>query len=508
MDSSIVIAPDEFEKRILWPKANGDIPKSPCRATATMTVAMKKLFYTADGVRRENVSEDEIANAIVCLSADLTGHCHIFMILFQVKDVINKIALPGKLRAALSQNKNSKTDRSKSKVDAALYRRGVLPQNGIPHWTHVRLFIDFKQGGTANDPFDDKSDNLEAWAQSRQDIRGQLLAYASTTFQYQHRTALYSLSINGDQFRGMYWDRSGLIVTEATKYVDDPSSLVQFLWTFASLSDERQGIDTTATLLSTGCDDYKLMDAWALDDPALDMPFHERADVSDKFAEHDTAAIGPADDTRLKTSHPSQPPFKYVREDFQKSLVEGWPRYRGEDKHEFLIAHPVFTATSMFGRGTRGYIACDIKNNKFVWLKDSWRQFYEGVEPEGKYLETMASKPGLKLTIPTVAAHGDVLQQTTYAAEYMKDEKTAPISSPADSASSESTRGKKRPRETEEQPVEPESVREARLFIHYRLAVEEICLKMGYFTSGKQLVQLVLDCIYSEHLSRTMHAIY
>lgn len=497
MDSSIIIALDEFKKCILWPKANGDIPKPPRRATATMKATVNKLFYTAGGNRRRHVSEDKIAKAIVCLLP--TSSTKISCVPFQVEDVINKIALPGKLRAAISQNNHSTTDRTNSSVVAALYPRVVLPQNNCPaHWTHLRLFIEFKKGGIANDPFDDKSDHPETWAQSRQDVREQLLAYTSNTFQYQHRTALYSLLINGDKFRGMYWDRSGLIVTNAINYLENPGSLLQFLWAFASMSDERQGIDPTATLLVEGSDDYTLMDAWAVDNPALDMPFQELADVSE-FPDSDTLPPpGLAGNTRQKTSQPSQPLFKYVRENFRKSLVKDWPRYRllvGEDEHEFLVAYPAFEATSMFGRGTRGYIACDIKNNRFVWLKDSWRPFYEGVEQEGVYLETMASKPDIKLNLATVVAHGDVLQQTTYIAGYTTDERTGSVAPPAESASDESTRGKKRPRE--EEKTEPESVREGRLLIHYRLAVEEVCMKMGDFTNGKQFVKLVSDCIIS-----------
>ncbi|EIW53037.1 uncharacterized protein TRAVEDRAFT_53454 [Trametes versicolor FP-101664 SS1] len=442
-----------------------------------MKATVNKLFYTAGGNRRRHVSEDKIAKAIV-------------------EDVINKIALPGKLRAAISQNNHSTTDRTNSSVEAALYPRVVLPQNNCPDWTHLRLFIEFKKGGIANDPFDDKSDHPETWAQSRQDVREQLLAYASNTFQYQHRTALYSLLINGDKFRGMYWDRAGLIVTNAINYLENPGSLLQFLWAFASLSDERQGLDPTATLLVEGSDEYELMDAWAVDNPALDMPFQELADVSE-FPDSDTLPPpGAAGNTHQNTSQPSQPLFKYVRENLRKSLVKDWPRYRllvGEDEHEFLVAYPAFEATSMFGRGTRGYIACDVKNNKFVWLKDSWRPFYEGVEQEGVYLETMASKLDIKLNLPTVVAHGDVLQQTTYIAGYTTDGRTRSVSPPAESASDESTRGKKRPREEVE--AEPESVRESRLLIHYRLAVEEVCMKMGDFTNGKQLVKLVSDCI-------------
>lgn len=429
--------------------------------------------------------------------------------IFEIDDIVNKIALPNNHCGAHSPDGYHPTDATKSKVDAALYPSGVAPRDGCPDWTHLRLFIEFKKGGTENDPFNDKGDHSEAWAQSRQRVRGQLLAYATTTFQYQHRTSLYSLLINGDEFRAMYWDRSGLIVSEATNYVEDPNSLLRFLWAFASLSGEQQGIDPTATLLLPTSDDYKLMDAWAIANPALDMPFHEHADVTDFPDTESAASLGPAASTRQKSKQPTHPVFKFVRDLFRDYLVKGWPRYKltigeGSGKREFLVAKPVFMSKSMFGRGTRGYIACDIETNQFVWLKDSWRPFYQGVEPEGNYLETMATKPGLRLTVPTVVAHGDVLQQTTSVVEYYKADQSQSTTPSADVQSAEvhsvePARGKKRPREEEEAAEKSDESEESRTFIHYRLAVNEVCLPMESFTRGKQLVRLILDCIYSKH---------
>lgn len=370
----------------------------------------------------------------------------------------------------------------------------------------MRLFIEFKKGGVENDPFDDKSNKSpEAWAQSRAKVRGQLIAYASKTFQFQHRTALYSLLINGDEFRAMYWDRSALVTTEATNYVDDPGSLLRFLWAFAKLTDEQQGIDPTATRLSEDSEDYKLMDVCARANPALDVPFAEDGIVSRWFSENQPEAFhnGPASGTRQKskqTAQSSEPVFKYVRDGFRASLAKGGPRYRllvGKEKRQFLVASPTFNAASMFGRGTRGYIAWDLQNHKFVWLKDSWRPFYEGVEPEGNYLEKMASKPDIKLTVPTVVAHGDVLQQTTFAAEYIA-EQLLPETPAAEVLSDASTNSRKRTREDDDTEEKPEVPAEPRMFIHYRIAVEEVCFKMDNFTSGKQLVRMLLNCVVSE----------
>ncbi|OJT13253.1 hypothetical protein TRAPUB_10188 [Trametes pubescens] len=504
MDLSVLITLEEFEKNILWPEANRDcdVPRPSQQAIDTMTKGVNEIFFTKDGKRRQIKSEDAFASAVVRLSSDLISQ--MFTSVHQVPNIINKIGLPGDLRAALSQYSYNATDADMAKVDAALYPTTVAPDDGRPDWTRLRLFIEFKSGGVENDPFDDKSSQSpESWAQSRAKVRGQLLAYASKTFQYQHRTALYSLLINGDEFRGMYWDRSALITTEATNYVEDPGSLLRFLWAFASLTDEQQGIDPTATLLSKDDEHFKLMDLCARANPALDAPFAESADVSLWFSNGQSGAFpdGPTSGTRQKSeqsSQSSEPVFKYVRDWFRDSLIEGWPRYRllvGKEKREFLVASPNFNASSMFGRGTRGYVAWDVQNHRFVWLKDSWRPFYEGVEPEGNYLEKMVSKPGIKLTVPTVVTHGDVLQQTTFAAEYISEQSQSETSS-AEGASDVSTNSKKRAREddTEEKP-EPEASVRPRLFIHYRIAVEEVCLKMGDFTNGKQLVRLILNCV-------------
>lgn len=390
-------------------------------------------------------------------------------------------------------------------ISAVIYPRDARlhPRNGLPDWTHIRLFIKFKQGAE-NDPFNDTNGHLRAWPRSRQDVHEQLLAYAANTFQYQHRTALFSLLINGDEFRAMYWDRSGLVVTDATNYANDPGSLVRFLWAFANLQEEHQGIDRTATLLPEDSVHFKLMDVCAHANPALDAPFSEGADVSRWFSESQSeeANKGSAPGSRQDSTEQSpQPVFQYVRDGFRDSLILGWPRYRllvGKSKREFLVARPAFQSTSMFGRGTRGYIALDVQNHRFVWLKDSWRPFYEGVEPEGHYLETMASKPDIELSIPTVVAHGDVLQQTTYAVEYPKDEQMRPSTSPAESASGAAMPSKKRARE-DGTTERPEDSATPQPFIHYRIVVEEVCLKMGNFKNGRQLVRLIWKCIVSEY---------
>ena len=65
----------------------------------------------------------------------------------------------------------------------------------------------------------------------------------------------------------------------------------------------------------------------------------------------------------------------------------------------------------MTGRGTRGYVALDAGSGALVWLKDTWRVDYEGVEREGDILGRL--NEARIVNAPMLVCHGDVLDQTT-----------------------------------------------------------------------------------------------
>ncbi|KAI0764245.1 hypothetical protein BD413DRAFT_197089 [Trametes elegans] len=68
------------------------------------------------------------------------------------------------------------SDYAKSQVDGAPYRRDYVPKDARPYWGYLRMLIDFKMGGTENDPFSDVGP-LEAFAKSRSEAMSQLEAY-------------------------------------------------------------------------------------------------------------------------------------------------------------------------------------------------------------------------------------------------------------------------------------------------------------------------------------------
>ncbi|CDO74185.1 hypothetical protein BN946_scf185043.g237 [Trametes cinnabarina] len=491
----------------------------------------------------------------------------------QFISVINNTAHGGLCKAhrTLFTGNKYADDATKSKVDAGLYPAASVPTDGKPDWTHIRLFIEFKRSGTSLDPFDDaKSDAPELDAESRKAVRHQLINYALVIRNQQHRLFLYSLFVNGPEFRLMRWDQAGIIVTKKRNYAQDPRLLLSFLAWFDSLSDAQQGLDPTARLLQKTSRAYKLMDDLARDDPS-DMLYEEGSPVPATYAAPQIVPTGseqkftksvPAHNTRARSKQVTMSAnieledeayldvvdlddedprvFSYVREKFRDSLKDDWPRYRlevGEEKRIFLVGKPMWVSFWMFGRGTRGYVALDVKTRRFVFLKDSWRPFYVGVEPEGYYLQLLASGKGASsgLQVPSVIVHGDVTVSgqeqghltltPLFARHLLAGAKKAIRAATGESASSASRpidqqdirRVKtKRPSDDEShttvqgpkaEPLDAEDTQNAyyRHYTHYRIVVQDVCLPFSSIRSSKQLIQLLRDCIQTHAIAYEQH---
>ncbi|OSD02248.1 hypothetical protein PYCCODRAFT_1411147 [Trametes coccinea BRFM310] len=365
-----------------------------------------------------------------------------------------------KHNAAFTGNRASR-DGCNAKVNAGIYPRDHTPAAGNPDWTHIRMFIEFKRKGTHLDPFDDADPNTpEANAQSRVAVRNQILDYARVVNEYQHRICTFGLFVIGPEYRLMRFDHSGIVATKKGDYTENPRPLLSFLAWFDSLDGEHQGLDPTATLLKKGSRAYRLMTEFALKNKS-DMRHNEG---------HSVAATAPKADA-LEIS---------LNRDFRQSLKHDWPRYKleigeGSQKRIFLVGKPVWTAFWLFGRGTRGYVALDVKTRRFVFLKDCWRPFYEGVEPEGNYLNLLNKEALVEphICVPTVVAHGDVAKQRTFTASYAQ----------------------KRAAEAKE------AIRA--LYAHYRIVFKDVCLPFTAVRSSKQLVKCLYQCIMTHSLAYT-----
>ncbi|KAI0689148.1 hypothetical protein C8T65DRAFT_817896 [Cerioporus squamosus] len=430
----------------------------------------------------------------------------------------------------LSPYKYDLSDDGMNKADAAIFRSDVVGrlQEGRPNWAYQRLFGEFKLPGTENDPFEDAElRDTQPAASTREQVRGQLVGYADRVFTYQHRTAVYSYIVFGRMFRFLRWDRAGVFVTQKVDYIKDTRTFVELLLGFLVLDDASQGIDTTVTLLEEGSEAFKLMSALARgDQKVLKMPVlsYNEGDVlpsSIPVETHEVPLPPPAPhahDASADSNHDSRPEqhaatsstspsppaatttvtrpkegsfvFQYTLDYFASSLTQDWPRYRvpiGNDT--FLVARPIFETAGLTGRGTRGYIAWHEQSRSFVFLKDAWRPFYQGVEMEGDILKRL-NDAGVE-HIPTLLCHGQVASQRTLVSDYAQyvdtrtnDERKAE----SRTKSGGTSKGKKRAREGEHR-------HHIRHYAHHRLATKEVCLPLVAFKSSKQLVSLICDCV-------------
>ncbi|RPD57704.1 hypothetical protein L227DRAFT_506295 [Lentinus tigrinus ALCF2SS1-6] len=475
-----------------------------------------------------------------------------------------------------SENKPDEGDKKQLKVDATLIaesdKEKIVPS--APNWALSRLPIEFKRGGREYDPFDDREGyNVEATAATRRHVRGQLMSYAGRVCSYQHRTKLFQLLINGDEFRMLRWDRGGVAFTSAVNYLESVTNmrlLLQLLYGFTMLDDCSQGVDHTAVPLSTESCGWRRMDVLGFPIPT-DQAYKERwvpkgfkmptgfaepsADLSESplfKAKH--LHLDPTQTCDASKDHPqlcpdATPVWTYMRDLFRESLTGNYPRYQitvGDRK--FLVAKPVFEANGMVGRGTRGYVALDWETQRFVFLKDAWRPFYDGVDKEGDVLDKL-NKEGV-LNVPTLITHGDVCErdgteQETETSKYSptytagttqpppppkSKRKIAPLR--ASRPATNTGLGSQEPSADSKLPPLPASVPEIgnppvsgpssdkpeagrgvkrsakdaeaehhppgsgiRHMVHYRIIVAEVCLPCTAFPSSRIWAAVVLDCL-------------
>ncbi|KDQ59769.1 hypothetical protein JAAARDRAFT_153806 [Jaapia argillacea MUCL 33604] len=357
-------------------------------------------------------------------------------------------------------------DKGKKKVDVCLFKQADVANSDEkqrPDWSNQVLHVEFKtfNAATAGDPFQDgENQPFESDAKTRFDARGQIISYASELAARQHRTDLFTIMILGTDARLLRWDRAGAAVTERFNYRQD-SSLAVFIWRFCHLSMEKQGYDPTATRFDG-------------QDPII------RRALERKLPEHQ----------------------HYIRNAFREATSSGWPLYKlvvhhqllrrheafareneaqgesvagggefsrkdsmvetsGEIEHrEYIVGKPSFRVEGMTGRATRGYVALDVKTEKFVWLKDVWR--IAALHKEGDIIQEL--NDGEVPNVPTLVCHGDVqgFGQKTWSQKFWK--------------------GKREENQMKEH-------------IHYRLVVEEVGRQLHEFRNGLELVEIVRDCL-------------
>ncbi|KAI0740066.1 hypothetical protein C8Q76DRAFT_665743 [Earliella scabrosa] len=405
-------------------------------------------------------------------------------------------------------------DKERKKPDAAFYRDANAPSDGKPHWGSQLMPVEFKRKSTTNlDPYDDdaKSDRVvPAESDERKKVNGQNITYVECLMAVQHRLAVFMLFVIGRRFRLIRWDRSGSIVTRAVDYYVEWELFCDILWRISQCSDVQLGCDPTAELILPDDPDWKRMDR-----AAKPRQWHIRH-AERQLQDYEIPMKNKSD----KKRHPQ---WIFIQEKFAASLHKDWPRYRlkvpaGDGMRCFAVCRPIFRAKGLTGRGTRGYIALDCETRRFVWLKDSWRAHYLNVEKEGDVLAQLNAANVSH--VPTLICHGDIEDQVTLTPSWWEQQhprstssaaKAVPVDSARSVGSSSSSSLKRKRREdddgrdaNQESSEEPSATETdpafrsdcpLRLHRHYRLVVKEIALPLSEFACGRQLVEIVRDCI-------------
>lgn len=155
------------------------------------------------------------------------------------------------------------------------------------------------------------------------------------------------------------------------------------LWRFTHISDEQQGMDPTATIAS------KVQVALFENVVAQFLDSMRAESTAGAF----TRYLHGAEDTL--DSSGSYPTWKI-------HVINEASRKRSE----LIVRRPFAGHSSPFGRATRAYIACDLRERRLIFMKDAWRIDNPKLRPEFNTYQSLQHH-GIP-HIPTVFYGGDV----------------------------------------------------------------------------------------------------
>lgn len=192
------------------------------------------------------------------------------------------------------------------------------------------------------------------------------VSHAHAHFLRQHRTHLFQLVLIGQEARFIRWDRAGAAVGQRFNYVAHPEFIAGFLWKFAHMTNSQRGMDATVSLASK--QETKLF-----------------VDAVRSFCDDMDAG------TKNGVPVRQLPQARWTLED-----SETWPTWKvsvGEGPEgittDLIVRRPFMFHTEIFSRGTRAYIAYDIRARRLVFLKDTWRVHNDFVESEFETLQQL-----------------------------------------------------------------------------------------------------------------------
>lgn len=250
---------------------------------------------------------------------------------------------------------------------------------------------------------------------------GRIASYAAEICAHQHRTHCFSISIYGPYARLIRWDRSGVIVSERFKFIENSEWLCLFFWRYSHATDSQRGFDMT--IGSASDEEEKIFEGVVRahvkeqrqleDGNELDaavkrhyekgrvfkMPIE--AQVPKRFLAKSKQQKAPDDPQKLCSKPSSGSITALSGEDGKYNINQEDSPMKGvwtSDKQYFLVSRPAASPDSVTGGATRGYWAVKLPSvgsdvtadAQVAFVKDTWRALVNGMYKEGVvYMELL-----------------------------------------------------------------------------------------------------------------------
>ena len=144
-----------------------------------------------------------------------------------------------------------------------------------------------------------------------------------------------------------------------------------------------------------------------------------------------------------------------------------WPLYRvAVNNTAYIIGRPMFTGPSLFGRGTRTYIAYQPDTDEVHVLKDSWRADHAEILPEHLVYARLRKH---KVSNVLTCLAGEDVDQGAQRTEYHDLDGSGTLAR-----------------------------------IHYRIVFAEVCRPLTDFVSFKELAKLMADAMIGRPSRRVL----
>ncbi|EPQ56804.1 hypothetical protein GLOTRDRAFT_127205 [Gloeophyllum trabeum ATCC 11539] len=300
----------------------------------------------------------------------------------------------------------------------------------------------------------------------------QIQEYGAVAFQARPRCYLLGMGFYDDIARFYRWDRSAVILSEAFDYKTDCQPLVEFLYGFATYGNNTMGTDSTIKCskpLPIPLPGLQRLYDKAVENGVVDPKTEvERADL----CSHAFEILAPA-------GEPS-PVLGDISPSRRSKTTASAGTTRPEPETYVTLGDPLFSARSLFGRGTRTWLATSVAASRphfspgkemeqCVIIKDSWREedrltekvIYERIHEKGHIFGVARCRGGFD-----VGSVSDVEEKPCH-------ETCA----------------------SRVNPHLPKDKDEYRQRIHYRCVLESVGIPLTRFRSTRELVAAVRDVV-------------